>query len=165
MNIALIAAVSQNGVIGINNALPWYLPDDLQYFKRITMGKPVIMGRKTFESLKKPLPGRTNIVLTATPEALPATVRAVCDLEQGLRLAQQVALIDGVEEIMVIGGEQVYRAALPQAQRLYLTCVEAEFGGDAFFPEWDASEWQELSCEQKETPDGLHYRHRVLTKS
>ncbi len=150
MKIAMIAAVAENNAIGINNKMPWYLPGDLRYFKAVTMGKPIIMGRKTFESLRKPLPGRTNIVITRDENYHFEGIRVVHSLKDALSLAEDVALIDGVQELMVIGGAEIYRQALPQAERLYLTKVYQSFEGDAFFPEIDKSQWQEIAREDHE---------------
>jgi len=144
MKIALIAAVANNGVIGNNNALPWHLPEDLKAFKRITLGKPVIMGRKTFESIGKPLPGRVNIVLSRQPGWQPEGVQVVATLEEAIAVARQVA-DPACGEIMVIGGEQIYRQALPLADRLYLTLVALDVAGDSHFPALDESRWEEVS--------------------
>ena len=164
LRVAMIAAVAENNAIGINNKLPWYLPGDLRYFKAVTMGKPVIMGRKTFDSLRKPLPGRTNIVLTRDPDYQPEGVRVVDSLEKALKLAESIALIEGVTEVMVIGGEQIYRQTLPQASRLYLTRVGQSFEGDAFFPTIEQAEWQETAREDHESDDGLKYSYLVLDR-
>ncbi len=146
--LALIVAAAENGVIGRNNALPWRLPEDLRYFKRVTMGKPIIMGRKTFESIGKPLPGRTNIVITRNPAFHAEGVNVVSSLEAALELAQHIALIDGAQEVVVIGGAEIYQAALPQADRLYLTEVHASVEGDAVLPAIDWSQWREVSRER-----------------
>ncbi|MEH6515492.1 MAG: dihydrofolate reductase [Halioglobus sp.] len=147
INLALIVAVAENGVIGRDNGLPWHLPDDLKYFKRVTMGKPILMGRKTFESIGRPLPGRTNIVISANPDYQANGVRVVSSLEEALALAEDIATIDGAEELMVIGGARIYAAALPRASRLYLTEVHAEVAGDAYLPPLDLQFWQEVSRE------------------
>lgn len=145
MKIALIAAMARNRVIGNNNSLPWHLPEDLQAFKRITLGKPVIMGRKTFDSIGRPLPGRVNIVLSRQQGWQPEGVFVVADLDQAIARAR--ALADpACEEIMVIGGEQIYRQALPFAQRLYLTQVDIEVAGDARFPDLDERHWRQVSA-------------------
>jgi dihydrofolate reductase len=150
VSIALIAAVAQNGTVGRNNQLPWYLPEDLKYFKRTTLGKPILMGRKTWESIGKPLPGRTNIVITRQDGYEAAGARVVATLDEALVLAESIATIDGVSELMVIGGAEIYAHALPLARRLYLTEVHAEVTGDARFPEWDSTQWSELSRERHE---------------
>ena len=147
VRLAAIVAAAENGVIGRNNALPWHLPGDLQYFKRVTMGKPIIMGRKTFESIGKPLPGRSNIVITRDAQFQADGVRAVNSLAAALRVAEDIALIDGVDEVVVIGGAEIYRESLSQASRLYLTQVHARVEGDAYMPEVEWSDWRETARE------------------
>jgi dihydrofolate reductase len=147
ITLALIVAAADNGVIGSNNALPWHLPEDLRHFKRVTMGKPIIMGRKTFESIGKPLPGRTNIVITRNPRFQAAGVEVVSSLAAALEMATHVAMRDSVDEAVVIGGAEIYQAALPQADRLYLTEVHAEIAGDAVLPAIDWTQWREASRE------------------
>ncbi|SEI70413.1 dihydrofolate reductase [Allopseudospirillum japonicum] len=162
--IALIAACDRAGVIGVDNRLPWYLPEDLQYFKRITLGKPIIMGRKTFESIGRPLPGRCNLVVTANPHFKAEGVKVASSPQEALRMAQHIAHIDGTEEIMVIGGAQIYAQTLAAAQRLYLTQVEVEVtGGDAYFPQFDSQQWQMISEIKRPPQDPLPgYRFCVL---
>ncbi len=147
MRIALIWAMSRNRVIGRNNRLPWYLPHDLQYFKRVTMGKPLIMGRRTFESIGRPLPGRSNIVVSRNRDFEAEGVSVVTSLEDAIALAENIALIDGSEEAIVMGGAEIYAQALPLADRAYLTQVHAEVEGDAFFPLFDIEQWDELGRE------------------
>lgn len=141
MTLALVAAFDRNRAIGRGNALPWRLPDDLKRFKALTLGHPVLMGRKTAESLGRPLPGRENLVLTRSGRTPCDGMRAVPSLEA----AQQVA---GAATLMVIGGGEVYALALPHAQRLHLTHVDtAVEDADAFFPEFDAGDWREVARE------------------
>ena len=147
MKLSMIVAVAENGVIGRNNSLPWYLPNDLKYFKQTTMGKPVIMGRKTYESIGKPLPGRTNIVITRQADYQPEGVKVVNSVEAAKELAESVCLIDGQDEAMIMGGAEIYALSLPSTDRLYLTEVHADVQGDAFFPEYDKSRWQEVARE------------------
>ncbi len=147
MKLAMIAALAQNRVIGNNNQLPWRLPNDLKYFKATTMGKPVIMGRKTFESIGKPLPGRSNIVLSNKKDFCPPGVEVAHSTEGALTLAKKAALHNIVDELMVIGGEQLYNRFLPYSDRLYLTLIHADVEGDAYFPLLDHSQWKELSRE------------------
>lgn len=144
IRLALMAAKSRNNVIGRNNKLPWYLPNDLKYFKRVTFGKPVIMGRKTWDSLGKPLPGRANIVITRQADFQAEGAKVVPTLEAAREMAENVALIDGQDEAVVMGGAEIYALALPQVDRLYLTEVHAQVEGDTFFPEYDTSQWQEV---------------------
>lgn len=159
IRLALIVAAAENGVIGRNNALPWRLPEDLRYFKHVTMGKPIIMGRKTFESIGKPLPGRTNIVVTRNAAYQAEGVSVVLSLAEALELARQRAMLDGAREVVVIGGAEVYRAALPQADRLYYTEVHASVEGDAVLPAIDWSQWLEASREHHaaQAPDQYAY--------
>ncbi len=135
MKISIVVAMDRNRVIGRGKRLPWHLPDDLKRFKAVTMGHPVIMGRRTHESIGKPLPGRTNIVLTADPQYTAEGCVVAGSLDEGFRAAADV------KEVMIIGGAAVYREALPLADRIYLTTVHAELEGDAWFPIIDWSEW------------------------
>lgn len=136
MNLSLIAAMDKNRLIGNKNTLPWHLPADFAHFKNTTMGKPILMGRKTYESIGRPLPGRENIVLTRSSSVEIEGVTVVNSLEQAMDAAKDV------EELMVIGGSSIYQMLLPEAQRLYLTFVDAEFEGDAWFPDFDESDWE-----------------------
>jgi dihydrofolate reductase len=139
--VALIAAVGRDGVIGASQALPWRLPGDFAHFKQTTLGKPLIMGRKTFESIGRPLPGRTNIIVTRQKGYQPEGVLVFDSLEAALDHAQAIAEIDRASEIMVGGGGEIYRKALPLAGRLYITHVDAAPGGDTTFPDIDPAEW------------------------
>ena len=162
MNLSLAWAMAQNRVIGRNNSLPWHLPEDLKYFKRITMGKPVIMGRKTYESIGKPLPGRANIVITRNPNVSIEGVRVVNSLNQAMTLCESIAEIDGIAEAMVIGGAEIYALAMPLADRLYLTEVHAEVEGDATFPEFDRSLWDEVARADFEASESNPYDYSFL---
>lgn len=135
MIISLIAAMDKNRLIGNKNQLPWHLPVDFTHFKSVTMGKPIIMGRKTYESIGKPLPGRENIVLTRNHDL---KIEGVT-----IRESLDVALhnIDDIDEMMIIGGSTIYQQALPLVHRMYITWVESEFEGDAWFPEFNESDW------------------------
>lgn len=159
MKLSMIVAVAQNGVIGRDNALPWHLPNDLKYFKKTTMGKPVIMGRKTYESIGRPLPGRTNIVITRQSDYQPEGVKVVGAVAEARSLAESVCLIDGQDEAMIIGGAEIYSLALEDADRLYLTEVHADVEGDAYFPEYDKQRWQEVDREDHaaEGSNPYHY--------
>ncbi len=148
VKLSIIVAMANNRAIGKDNKLLWHLPEDLQYFKRITMGKPIIMGRKTFESIGRPLPSRLNIVVTRQTDWLHDGVRVVNSIDEGMQVAEAQVLLDGVDEVMMIGGAELYQATLPQADRLYLTRVDADLEGDAFFPEVDETVWQEISREK-----------------
>ena len=147
MQLALMVARAANGCIGRDNKLPWYLPNDLKYFKQVTLGKPIVMGRKTWESLKGPLPGRTNIVITRQAGYQAEGARVVSTLDEALTLAGHVGVIDGADEAIVIGGAEIYALALPQINRMYVTEVHADVDGDAFFPEVDMRQWQEVGRE------------------
>ena len=166
MKLALIVAMAQNRVIGINNNLPWYLPNDLKYFKAVTMGKPVIMGRKTHQSIGKPLPGRTNIVITRDTDFQAEGCKIVNSLAAAIELAENICLIDGGDEVIVMGGAQIYELALADADRLYLTEVHADVDGDAFFPVVDKQLWQEVAREnyKAEGPNPYDYSFLVLDR-
>jgi dihydrofolate reductase len=143
--IVLIVAVAENGVIGRDNGMPWRLPGDLKHFKKTTLGKPVIMGRRTFESIGKPLPGRQNIVLTRDANFRAEGVQAARNIDEALSLAEREATKLGADEIAVIGGGEVYAQALPRAARVYLTEVHAAPDGAAHFPKLDRGDWREIS--------------------
>ena len=162
MRISLIVALSENHVIGRNNKLPWYLPNDLKYFKQVTMGLPIVMGRKTFESIGKPLPGRTNIVVTRNTEWAADGVRAAHSLEEAFELAESIAEIDGREELMIIGGDQIYQSALPLVDRMYLTEVHAHVDGDAYFPKFDPADWREVGREDFEAVEPNPYDYSFV---
>lgn len=165
MKLCLIVAVSRNGVIGLNNQLPWHLPEDLKYFKSVTMGKPIVMGRKTYDSIGRPLPGRTNIVITRDASWSAPGVEVAQTLETALELGATACDAAGVEEIMVIGGEQIYRMTLDSAERLYLTQVDAEVEGDAFFPEIDPKIWNQVSVQVPEKTDTHPYKFLILDRA
>ena len=143
-----MVAAAENGVIGRNNSLPWHLPEDLRYFKRVTMGKPIVMGRKTFESIGRPLPGRTNIVISRNAEFSASGVRVVASLDEAMILAGNVAHTDGAEEVVVIGGAEIYQLAMSRADRLYITEVHASVEGDAMLPPVHWPDWREVSRER-----------------
>lgn len=147
--IALIAAMADNRVIGANGGLPWRIPADLKHFKALTIGKPVVMGRRTFDSIGRPLPGRPNIVVSRNGNALPDGVDSADDIEKAVAIARRRAVEYGADEIMVIGGETLYRALLPLADRIYLTEIHEAVAGDTFFPAVDAAEWIEVSRENR----------------
>lgn len=144
VSVGMIVAMATNGVIGRDNQLPWHLPGDLKYFKAVTMGKPIIMGRKTYESIGRPLPGRPNIVISRDAHFQADQVLLASTIEEALTLGKRTALDMGADEVMIIGGSQVYHALLPLADRLYLTEVQTEVEGDSYFPEFDVMQWQEI---------------------
>jgi len=141
IRVSMIAAVGRNGAIGSGGALPWRLPSDFAFYKATTMGKPLIAGRKTFESIGKPLPGRTNIVVTRQKGYAPEGVIVVSSLDEALEHAKMIAARDGVDEILVNGGGELYAQAMPVADRLYITHVDAEPEGDTFFPAIEENDW------------------------
>jgi len=159
--ISIIAAMDANRLIGSENQLPWHLPADLQYFKKVTTGKPVLMGRRTHESIGKPLPGRLNIIVTkdknySAPECIVAH-----------SIEQAIAFAENQPEIMVIGGASFYQQILPLAQRLYLTQIQGDdFSGDAYFPAWKDSEWIEEKREDHQPDEKNNYAYSfvVLTR-
>ena len=148
--LSLIAGMANKRVIGYKNQLPWHLPADLAWFKKTTMGKPIIMGRKTYESIGKPLPGRKNIVLTSNADLILPGCEVVTSPDAAIAQAGEV------DEVMVIGGALVYELFLPRAQRLYLTLVDAEIEGDAFFPDYHAVADWDVVYEQKHPADERH---------
>lgn len=146
MRVSMIWAMARNRVIGRGEGLPWHLPKDLAFFKSVTLGKPVIMGRRTFETLDQPLPGRANIVLTRSGQDYPGA-SAAPDLEGALNLAEQQCERDGKNECFIAGGADIYALAAPLADRLYATLIDAELEGDTFFPPFDFSGYRVLSTE------------------
>lgn len=144
-SVCFVVAVANNGVIGRDGSLPWRMPSDLRTFRRLTMGKPLIMGRRTFNSLKQPLQGRDNIVVTRHPETLPEGTHGAADPATALGIARDCARTRGVAEIMVIGGAEIFAALLDQANRIYLTRINAAPDGNTFFPAPDPAVWQEVS--------------------
>ena len=145
MIFSAIAAMARNRVIGQDNGLPWRLPGDLKFFKATTLGKPVVMGRKTFQSIGRPLPGRPNIVVTRDPGFAAEGVHIARDIDSALDLAARLARETGAQEVMVIGGAEIYAQALPRLDRLYLTEIDAEIEGDAHFPEIEPRVWREAA--------------------
>jgi len=143
--VAIVVAVADNGVIGRGNTLPWQLPDDLQHFKRTTLGRPIIMGRKTFESIGRPLPGRLNIILTRDEAWRVEGVTVAHSMEEAIDIAEGQALIDGADSVMVIGGAEVYRQAMPFASRAFLTRVHGNVSGDAYFDLTELASWREVT--------------------
>lgn len=156
--IVLVAAVAANGIIGRDGKLPWHLPEDLQHFKRVTMGHPVIMGRRTWESLKGPLPGRENIVVTrqAGYEAPGAAVAS--------SLGAALALCAGEPVACVIGGEDLFRESLPVASRLVMTEIKQDFPGDTRFPDYDRSQWKETQREAHTTANGMRFEFALYER-
>jgi len=148
VRIALIAAVAKNGVIGRDGGIPWRLPSDMRFFKATTMGKPIVMGRKQYETVGRALPGRSNIVISRQKGYQPDGVIVIDDFDAALDHARAIAAADGASEVMVIGGGEIYAKALPVADRLYLSHVDLAPEGEVFFPEVDYSQWRVI-----ETPE------------
>ena len=165
--VAIIAAVAENGVIGDGNHIPWRLPGDFAHFKRMTLGKPLIMGRKTFESIGRPLPGRTNIVVSRQEGYQPDGVIVMSSLEAALQHAQDIATADRANEVMIGGGAEIYRQAMPIADRMYLTQVSLKPHGDTYFPRIDFEQWKpagEISMEPH-PQDTAAFRVRVYRRN
>lgn len=164
--IAMIAGVARNGVIGADGGIPWKIPSDMGFFKRTTMGKPIVMGRKQYETVGRPLPGRTNIVVTRQAGYAPEGVTVVNSLDAALEQARKVAESDGVGEVMVIGGGDIYAQAMALADRLYISHVDLAPEGDVVFPDIDAAIWQVV--DEPEVPvsekDSASFRVRVYER-
>lgn len=160
--LSLIAAMDRNRLIGSGNALPWRLSEDMKWFKRVTMDKPIVMGRKTHESIGRPLPGRRNIIVSRNPGYAARGCECVTSLEQALELTA------GDDEVMVIGGAQLYRKAMPYAKRMYLTLIDAAFEGDTWFPDYARYYWHELERQTHRQTDGgksFDYHFVVLERA
>lgn len=165
MHIAAIVAASLNRVIGKDNQLPWHIPEDLKYFRSVTLGKPIIMGRNTFDSIGRPLPGRTNIVVTTNTDWQHEGVLVAHDLSGAIALGKEAAVAVGASEVMLIGGARLYEQCLAFCDRLYYTEVAVEIEGDAFFPALEPSAWQEVACESLEaTAERPACHFRVLER-
>ncbi len=147
MRLTAVVAATENNVIGLDNGMPWHLPADLQHFKSVTLGKPVLMGRRTFEAIGRPLPGRRNLVLTRDSGFAAAGIEVFGSLDAALAAAGDVP------ELMVIGGQTVYELALPRVTRVHLTRLHMQVSGDAFFPELPADQWQQVSCSERRAAD------------
>jgi dihydrofolate reductase len=155
-HISLVVAYDQKLGIGKNNQMPWHLPSELAYFKAITMGKPIIMGRKTHESIGRVLPGRRNIVITSRPLPTPPGVELAASLDDAL------ALCKGEPEIMVIGGGQIFSAILPRATRIFATEIAGDFGADVQFPAFDPAQWQEVRREHRNADDRNPHAYDIV---
>ena len=164
--LSLIAALGENRVIGIDNSMPWHLPGDFKYFKATTLGKPIIMGRKTWDSLGRPLPGRLNIVVSRQAGLQLDGAEVYPSLESAVVRAQEWANQQGVDEVMLIGGAQLYAQGMAQADRLYLTRVALSPEGDAWFPEFDLTQWKLVSnIENPAVDDKPAYNFEVWEKA
>jgi dihydrofolate reductase len=157
MRYSLIVAMSENRVIGRAGGLPWRLSADLRRFKRLTMGHHIIMGRKTYESIGRPLPGRTSVVVTRDGDYRPEQVLIAHSIEDAKRLAA------GDDEVFFIGGGEIYRQVLPEVDRIYMTAVRADIAGDTFFPDMDHSDWRLVETVQGQVDERNEYQHAFLT--
>ncbi|WMJ71476.1 dihydrofolate reductase [Stenotrophomonas sp. 24(2023)] len=158
MKLSMIAALDRQHGIGQGNAMPWHLPDDFKHFKALTLGKPILMGRRTAQSLGRALPGRTNLVLTRSGQVPFEGMRAVASLQQ----AQAIAAAEGAQELCVIGGGEIYRLLMDQATDLYLTWVEADVQADTHFPEVDPQQWREVDSQPHPADDRHAFAFRFV---
>jgi dihydrofolate reductase len=156
MIISMIAAIGKNNVIGTKNSLPWKLPADMKHFVQITKGKPVIMGRKTFESIGKPLANRINVIITHDYDFEAEGCVIAHSVDEALKAAE------GAEEALIIGGAQIYKEFLPLATKMYLTKIDAKFNGDAYFPEYNLEEWEETAYEEHESDKDNSYDYAFV---
>jgi len=159
MIISLIAAMGKNRTIGKNGKLPWNMPSDLKYFRDKTKGKTVVMGRKTYDSIGRPMPDRTNIIITRDQDYKTEGCIVVHSVEEAIKEAEK---INANQELMIIGGSQIYKEFLSKANRIYLTIIEGEFEGDTFFPEYDVTQWKEVSYEEHERDAENPYNYRFV---
>lgn len=155
--ISIIVAIAKNGVIGDKNTLLWHLREDMIHFRTITSGHPVVMGRKTYDSIGRPLPKRTNVVITHDTEL------QIEGCTMAHSLTEAVEMFDSSEEVFIIGGAQIYNQAMPLADRLYLTIIDKEYEGDSSFPEIDYNSWQQISCEKFEHGEAFEYPFSFIT--
>jgi len=159
--ISLIVAHDTNFVMGKDNKMPWHIREDLAYFKKMTMGKAMVMGRKTFESIGKALPGRLTVIVTRNPGYIAEGATVVHDFDEAIRIASNHA-----EEVMIIGGGEIFKLALPIADRLYVTLIEKEYEGDTFFPPYDVNEWKVVEeSEEKINDDKTRFKFVVYERS
>lgn len=156
MNISIIAAMTDDRLIGLDNTLPWRLPADLKHFKQLTIGKPIIMGRKTFDSIGRPLPDRKNIIISRNQDLIIPDCDTVTSIDAAVELAGDVS------EIMIIGGAQIYAHALPKTTRMYLTLVHVKIDGDTYFPEWNQDEWSVVSKETYQADELNQYDYSFV---
>jgi dihydrofolate reductase len=156
MKISLIVAMASNRAIGLNGQMPWHLSADLKRFKQITMGSPILMGRKTFEAIGKPLPGRCNIIISRDPDYRQAGCQVFNDIDSALGYCSDSP------EVFVIGGATLYQALLPRADYLYLTEIDQDFAGDTFFPEIDTTQWREIENEHVTDDQSVDFSYRFL---
>ena len=157
MRLSIVVAMDSNRLIGKDNGLPWHLPADLAFFKKLTTGNTILMGRKTFDSIGRPLPNRRNIVITRNADIEITDCEVVNSIEKALSLVQSET------EVMVIGGAKLYQQILPIADRLYITQIEGEFDGDAYFPSYNEAEWSQISIDSREPDENNHHKYHFIT--
>ena len=162
VKIAVVVAAAENGVIGRENQLPWRISADLKYFKKITMGHPIVMGRKTFESIGKPLPGRSNFVITRSRDWFCDGVTVCSSIDDAIEKASVKASNDKVDRLMIIGGAEIYKQVLPITQYVYLTKVHADVSGDAFFPSLNLDEWQVIHTDKHPKTAECQYEYSFI---
>lgn len=165
MQIVHVVAVADNGVIGRDGGLPWHLSDDLKHFKACTMGKPMIMGRKTFDSIGRPLPGRTSIVVTRDPDYKANGTTVVQSIEDGLSLGRSVARTSGASEIAIVGGADIYRQTMSICDRIELTRIHLSPYGDVTYPDLPSTDWREVRRENHVSPDGIGYSFITMERN
>jgi dihydrofolate reductase len=159
---SIVVAMADQGVIGYKNATPWHMPKDLQRFRQLTIGKPIIMGRKTYESIGRALPGRMNIVMTTQKNFTAKECFIAHSLDQAVELAVSSEKYQEVQEIMIIGGASIYEQFLPRCENFYLTVIHNKFLGDTFFPAWDRSQWQVITRESYEADNKNPYAYEFI---
>jgi len=156
MSLSIVVAMDKNRLIGKDNKLPWHLPADLAYFKKITTGKSIVMGRKTYDSIGRPLPNRRNIVISRNSKTLITGCEVLSSIDEVLSITKDE------EEVMIIGGASLCEQLLPQVSRLYITKIEGKFDGDIYFPEYDEADWRQVSCESNLPDDSNQYAHHFI---
>lgn len=156
--LSIIVAMALNRVIGVDNKLPWHIPGDLKYFKGLTMGHHIIMGRKTYESIGRPLPGRTTVIVSRDPGYAQDGCLIAHSLDEAIQLAE------GDDQVFFVGGGSLYEQALPRVGRLYITEIQADYDGDAHFPEFDRAIWREVSRDRRRSEDGLEFDYVVYER-
>ncbi|MBT7391077.1 MAG: type 3 dihydrofolate reductase [Gammaproteobacteria bacterium] len=156
MSLSIVVAMDENRLIGKDNKLPWHLPADLAYFKKITTGKSIVMGRKTYDSIGRPLPNRRNIVISRNSKTLITGCEVLSSIDEMLSITKDE------DEVMIIGGASLCEQLLPQVSRLYITKIEGKFDGDVYFPEYNEADWRQVSCESHLPDDLNEHAHHFL---
>ena len=156
MSLSIVVAMDENRLIGKDNKLPWHLPADLAYFKKITTGKSIVMGRKTYDSIGRPLPNRRNIVISRNSKTLITGCEVITSIDEVLSITKDE------DEVMIIGGASLCEQLLHQVSRLYITKVEGKFDGDVYFPKYDESDWRQVSCDSHLPDDSNQHAHHFI---